>query len=102
MGDGLIFAIVPLLVIQLLLVLPLMSRQREAARVPYRLTEVERRLDLVMAHLGLTDEGPDVPEVREHLRAGRLVAAVRAYRQATGVGLAEAKRAVDAQLARQE
>ena len=62
-----------------------------------RLARVEQKLDLLLAHAGvdhapapkaawqaLADEGP-----------ARKIAAVKAYREETGAGLAEAKRAVE-------
>lgn len=62
-----------------------------------RLARVEQKLDLLLAQAGLdstpaprsawqalADEGP-----------ARKIAAVKAYREETGVGLAEAKRAVE-------
>lgn len=38
----------------------------------------------------------DLARVRNELRAGRMIEAIKIYRQATGCGLAEAKRAVEA------
>lgn len=35
-------------------------------------------------------------ELREHLEAGRMISAVKRYRELTGVGLREAKQAVEA------
>ncbi|MEQ4305729.1 hypothetical protein ABNF97_30830 [Plantactinospora sp. B6F1] len=60
-----------------------------------RLRRVERKLDLVMEHLGLTDAEPVLPEVSAYLEKGQRIAAIKAYRDATGVGLREAKQAVD-------
>ncbi|MFY1691044.1 hypothetical protein [Plantactinospora sp. WMMB782] len=68
------------------------QRQRETAA---RLRRVERKLDLVLDHLGLVDPEAVPSEVVEHLRKGQRIAAVRAYRQATGESLLEAKQAVD-------
>ena len=61
-----------------------------------RLATIERKLDLVMAHLGITDPEPAMPEVVRALEQGGKIAAVKAYRDATGTDLAEAKQAVDA------
>jgi|SRR6185312_1451184 len=67
-----------------------------------RLARVEQKLDLLLTHSGLdytpapktawqalADEGPT-----------RKIAAIKAYREETGVGLAEAKQAVEAYLDR--
>ncbi|MEU8153531.1 hypothetical protein AB0B94_07695 [Micromonospora sp. NPDC048986] len=58
-----------------------------------RLAAVERKLDLVMDHLGIAV--PVEPEVIRHLESGRTIEAVRAYREQTGTSLLEAKQAVD-------
>ncbi|EGX60855.1 hypothetical protein SZN_05357 [Streptomyces zinciresistens K42] len=66
------------------------------ALVDRRAARVERKLDLVLDHLGLRDGDPRLPEVRALLHDGRKVEAVRLYREITGAGLKEAKDAVDA------
>ncbi|WP_212846795.1 ribosomal protein L7/L12 [Actinoplanes ianthinogenes] len=67
----------------------------------YRLAAVERKLDLIMAHLGIREPEPDVPGVvLQELLAGRKIQAIKEYRKATGAGLKEAKDAVEL-LARQ-
>ena len=83
---------------------PITSQGGAAARSYFgpadrdRLTRLEQKLDLLLTHAGLdytpapaaawqvlADEGP-----------ARKIAAVKAYREETGAGLAEAKRAVEA------
>lgn len=61
-----------------------------------RLAALEHKLDLVMAHLGVVEPEPAMPEVVRALEQKHKIAAVKAYRDATGADLAEAKRAVDA------
>jgi ribosomal protein L7/L12 len=58
-----------------------------------QMAAIQRKLDLVMGHLGLTP--PEEAEVVRHLDDGRMVDAVRAYRKQTGASLLEAKQAVD-------
>ncbi|MCF0091333.1 hypothetical protein [Micromonospora sp. MH99] len=58
-----------------------------------RLAAMERKLDLVMDHLGIA--APVDPDVLRHLENGRTIEAVRAYRRQTGTSLVEAKQAVD-------
>ena len=53
-----------------------------------------------MQHLGVPDPDPLPVEVREHLTGGDKIKAIAAYRQVTGVGLAEAKEAVEAAVRR--
>ncbi|MFJ3882966.1 hypothetical protein ACIPW5_36645 [Streptomyces sp. NPDC090077] len=58
---------------------------------------LERRLGLVLEHFGIEEPEPaGMDEVRALVREGRTVSAIKVYRQITGAGLAEAKRAVDA------
>jgi len=58
-----------------------------------QLTAVQRKLDLVLDHLGIAP--PEQAEVVRHLENGRTIEAVRAYRKHTGASLLEAKQAVD-------
>ncbi|SCL50177.1 LSU ribosomal protein L12P homologue [Micromonospora citrea] len=67
----------------------------QQARTAYRLTEIERRLQLVMDHLGVVDRSPVPPEVRDHLARGDKIKAIAAYRKATGADLRSAKEAVE-------
>ncbi|WP_030764082.1 ribosomal protein L7/L12 [Streptomyces sp. NRRL F-2664] len=56
----------------------------------------ERRLALVLDHLGIEEPEPaGLDEVRALIREDRTIAAIKAYRRITGAGLAEAKRAVE-------
>ncbi|WP_433348577.1 hypothetical protein [Micromonospora sp. CA-111912] len=71
---------------------------RQDQSTPRRLAEIERRLQLVMDHLGVVDERPGPPGVREHLARGEKLKAIKAYREATGVDLRTAKEAVEAMM----
>ncbi|GIJ35882.1 hypothetical protein ACIBQ2_29465 [Micromonospora sediminimaris] len=70
--------------------------RREVARTAYRLTELERRLTLVMDHLGVADTDPLPPVVREHLARGNKIKAIAEYRKITGADLLTAKTVVEA------
>lgn len=60
-----------------------------------RLRTIERKLDAIMASLGITlDEAPD-DDLRELVRAGRKIEAIKLYRERTNCGLKEAKDYVD-------
>ena len=63
------------------------------------LARIERKLDLVMQHLEIRDYAPTGPDplaqVRDLARRGRKIEAIKAYRELTGVGLREAKDAVE-------
>jgi hypothetical protein len=70
-----------------------------------RLRRVEQKLDLILKHLKIDyvepAPGEDLAEqVRELADRGEKIAAIRAYRELTGAGLAEAKQAVESYMAR--
>jgi ribosomal protein L7/L12 len=69
------------------------SPQPERHRV--RLARVERKLDALLDHLGVEVPEPHLLQVETMLRQGKNVQAIKAYREATGAGLREAKEAVD-------
>lgn len=62
-----------------------------------RLRRVEKKLDLILAHLGIAAEPAGVlsAEVIQLAAAGRKIEAIAAHRRQTGAGLAEAKAAVE-------
>jgi ribosomal protein L7/L12 len=66
-----------------------------SARTGRRLARIERKLDLVLDHLGLREDEPELREAAELARTGREIEAIKLYREATGAGLKEAKDAVD-------
>ncbi|GID29974.1 ribosomal protein L7/L12 [Paractinoplanes brasiliensis] len=72
------------------------SRSQRTSREAARLAAVERKLDMVMKHLGI-EEPVDAadPEVLSHLMKGEKIHAIKIYRERTGAGLAEAKEAVE-------
>ena len=56
-----------------------------------RLRSVERKIDLILDHLGLDpNQGVD-RQVLELVKGGRKIEAIKLYRDLTGVGLKEAK-----------
>jgi len=86
--------------VTLLVTLLVSLRARGGTDVTARLATIERKLDVVMGHLGVTEPRPEYPEVVQHLEQGSLIQAVKVYRERTGVGLADAKRSVE-EIARQ-
>jgi hypothetical protein len=77
------------------------SRRAADGEQARRLRDVERKLDLLLEHLGIVVPEPEAPAgVVDELMAGRKIQAIKAYREATGLGLKDAKDAVEA-LARQ-
>jgi len=61
-----------------------------------RLARLERKVDFVMQALGIVMEDDSLDEVRNLMQTGRKIEAIKRYRELTGVGLAEAKQAVEA------
>ncbi|WP_432133648.1 hypothetical protein [Streptomyces sp. bgisy154] len=66
-----------------------------AARVERRLARVERKIDLMLGHLGLEEAVPRLDEVAALARDGRQIEAIKLYRKLTDAGLKEAKDAVE-------
>ena len=62
-----------------------------------RVSTLEKKIDLIMEHLGIDyNESEDVdPQIMEMLRVGNKIAAIKIYRELTGLGLKEAKDYVD-------
>jgi ribosomal protein L7/L12 len=61
---------------------------------------LERKVDLILKHLGL-DPNQDVnPQVIEFMKAGQKIQAIKLYREQRGVGLKEAKDYVESLLER--
>ena len=63
-----------------------------------RIARLERKIDLVLAHLGIEDRAhaAALSEVKRLAHSGQKIDAIKMYREATGVGLKEAKDAVEA------
>ncbi len=78
------------------------NRLEDVMRLEAQLRDVEYNIKRLLGNAGLSWEpapppGSDVPPgVMEALEAGDLMAAYKAYRGATGVGLKEAQEAVEA------
>src|SRR5262245_33244721 len=67
------------------------------------LRRLEGKVDLILQHLGLEYKGPAPGELSEEVKAladdpARKIAAIALHRKETGVGLKEAKDAVEAYL----
>ena len=69
-----------------------------------RINELEEKLQIVYRKLNMDYANPDPlansdpalsPQVQEALRRGNKIEAIKVYRELTGVGLAEAKQAID-------
>jgi hypothetical protein len=92
--DQLAVALSGLCIVLLLIVVARLARlQRQSAA----LGRVEGKLDRLLADAGLTfDPYANVPPaVAEALQRGEKILAIKLYREATGVGLKEAKEFVE-------
>ncbi|WP_433061268.1 ribosomal protein L7/L12 [Dactylosporangium sp. CS-033363] len=75
----------------------LTGRRGEDPQTTRRLVAIERKLDLIMDHLGIVEPEPEAdPMVLEELRQGRKIQAIKRYREITGLGLKDAKDEVEA------
>ncbi|RSM41219.1 hypothetical protein DMA12_24760 [Amycolatopsis balhimycina DSM 5908] len=71
------------------------ATDRRLTRVDRRLARVERKLDAIADRLGVAVVEPELAEVTALLRQGKKIQAIKAYRESTGAGLAEARDAVE-------
>ncbi|WP_370936589.1 hypothetical protein [Amycolatopsis sp. cg13] len=93
MNIELLWLIVALLILGIVLSTGWGSSTRSLER---RMTRLERKLDLVLDHLGVAEPGGDLArELEPLLREGKTIAAIKRYREVTGASLKEAKDAVD-------
>ncbi|MEU2792659.1 hypothetical protein [Streptomyces sp. NPDC007100] len=61
-----------------------------------RLRRMDRKLDLIMEHLGVEETGPEgIAEIDALLHKGKKIEAIKRYRELTGADLVEAKEAVE-------
>ncbi|MEU8658641.1 hypothetical protein [Actinoplanes philippinensis] len=82
-------------VLTVVLALGKAAAARDRARTAERLARVERKLDALLRHHGIDVAEPELPEILEHLRRGRKIHAIKAYRDQTGATLADAKATVE-------
>ncbi|CAL9503020.1 hypothetical protein [Streptomyces sp. enrichment culture] len=86
---------IAILFLTCLVIAGVMTLQTALSRAERRAVRVERKLDLVLGHLGLEEEIPRKDEIIGLVRAGKQVQAIKLYRETTGADLLEAKQAVD-------
>jgi hypothetical protein len=100
MDASMLILAVGLVLGTLIALVAMIGRDRRSEANERRLIAIERRLQLVMDHLGVAERAPIMADVARWLDQGRKIQAIKAYREATGAGLAEAKKAVE-EMARQ-
>ncbi|WP_351224794.1 ribosomal protein L7/L12 [Streptomyces sp. NPDC002133] len=69
--------------------------ENRISRLDRRIGAIERKVDLVLDHLGIRETVPELDRVAGLVREGRKIEAIKVYRQLTGAGLKEAKEAVE-------
>ena len=77
-----------------------MVTEAEIQLLRSRVNELEDRLKFLYRRLNIEYADPNSdpslsPQIQEALRRGNKIEAIRIYRELTGVGLAEAKQAID-------
>ena len=77
-----------------------MVTEAEIQLLRSRVNELEDRLNFLYRRLNIEYADPNSdpvlsPQVQEALRGGNKIEAIKIYRELTGVGLAEAKQAID-------
>lgn len=86
---------IAILFLTCLVIAGVMTVQTGLSRAERRAARIERKLDLVLGHLGLEEEIPRKDEIIGLVREGKQVQAIKLYRESTGADLVEAKQAVD-------
>jgi ribosomal protein L7/L12 len=84
-----------LLGVVLLVVVVGLGSSATERRLSRRLERMERKLDAIVAQLGVTVEEPGLAEVAALLREGKKIQAIKTYRERTGADLKEARDAVE-------
>jgi len=75
-----------------------MSEDLEVTALRARVLELEEKIEFLYKHLGIThgiDLSKGEQKVAEELKKGRLIEAIKVYRQIYNVGLSEAKQGVE-------
>lgn len=74
--------------------------QQEISLLRQRINRLEAQVELLYRHLGINfvedSRDTDDPRIVAALRSNNVIEAIKLYRERTGVGLAEAKSAVEA------
>jgi ribosomal protein L7/L12 len=91
--DPQIVLLATLLLIQVAM---LISMRTVSRRTDWQIPRLERKVDLLLKHLNLAFEDKAGEMVRPLLLAGKKLDAIKEYRRITGVGLKDAKDAVEA------
>ncbi|MFH8487256.1 hypothetical protein [Streptomyces longisporoflavus] len=86
---------VMLVVIALTGIVAIVTVEGRSSRLDRRVRALDRKMDLLLEHLQVRDDDPQLAQVTALAREGQDIAAIKKYREITGAGLLEAKQAVD-------
>jgi len=86
---------VALLLVALIVFASVIGHEARFSRLDKRLARIERKVDLLLGHLDVPVEDPEMDAVAALARDGKAIEAMKEYRRVTGAGLKEAKEAVD-------
>ncbi|KIZ18726.1 ribosomal protein L7/L12 [Streptomyces natalensis] len=93
--------LIPGIVLVVLSIATVVSNTDRRAKVAERrLRMLDRKIDLMLEHLGVEDSTAELAfkEIDELLAQDKKIHAIKAYRDLTGAGLAEAKEAIDGRM----
>jgi ribosomal protein L7/L12 len=68
----------------------------DSGSMSYRLGVLERKIDLILDHLGIQHRDETAERIARLMSNGQKIEAIKLYRELTGAGLKEAKDAVEA------
>jgi ribosomal protein L7/L12 len=85
-----------LLIAVCVLILLSILQQLRSPSLRGRADRVEQKVDAILKHLGIEWKDQVSERVKELVRAGKKIEAIKMYREETGAGLKEAKDAVEA------
>jgi ribosomal protein L7/L12 len=75
-------------------------QERNVSDAAFRLAQLERKIDLILDHLGIEHHDDLEDQLASLLGQGQKIQAIKLYRERTGAGLKESKDAVEAIAAR--
>jgi ribosomal protein L7/L12 len=64
-------------------------------QISFKTARLQRQMDALVKHFGIDLTETAVKEAQALMKSGRKIEAIKVYREYTGVGLAEAKAAVE-------
>ncbi|QIK08545.1 hypothetical protein G7Z12_23470 [Streptomyces sp. ID38640] len=92
--DSVLPVVIALLVLAAIMLVS--ATDRRSRSLERRLKQLERKVDLLLAHAGVEEpQDARMAEIDQLLTQGKKIQAIKVHREVTGSGLAEAKEAVE-------